>query len=1183
MNCQVCGATNVSDARFCLSCGAELPLTCEKCGAGLPHGARFCPACGQPAGPPPRRAGQGPSDPPLRGPERKVITVLFADFAGFTTFVSNTDVEEVHEAMGSVWALLDAIIAEHGGSVEKHMGDALMAFFGDRQGQEDAPAQAVRAGLAIQARLQELRAQGQWPELQLRIGIHTGLVVLEPRPGASEFRATGDALNLACRLEQSAPGHGVLISHDTFRIVYGRFDMEAMPPLTVKGIPEPLQTYLVSRAKPRAIARQLRDIEGVSTDMVGRKSELERLQAILHAVFEERKSHAVTILGEAGIGKSRLLQEFQHWAELLSPPHFWFFYGLATAEMHSLPFASLRDVFAARFEILDNDPPTVAREKLEEGITALLARTAEATTWPKQQPRQMAHFIGHLLGLDFSSSPYLRGLLEDPEQIRQRAFHCLTQFFSALSRGTASGAEGLPFKGLLLVAEDIHWSDEASLDALAHLARECKEAPLMLVCLARPTLLERRPAWGEGLPAHTRLQLESLSRRESRLLVDTILRKVALVPPALRDLIVDSAEGNPFYIEEIVKMLIDQKVIIPGPDAWRVEPERLSVIRVPTTLAGVLQARLDGLTPAERAVLQRASVVGRVFWDRALENMGAAGERSPDSAATADLFLSKGGILQALAGLRRKELILQREASAFSGSTEFVFKHELLRSATYETLLKKLRRVYHAQAAAWLIEQSGERSAEFAGLVASHLESAGRPAEAAEWYGRAGLHARAGYEPAMAIQYLRQALDLCPRGQNPAGQLEWMEALGESLSARARFAEATEICTAMRGLAEELADLRGQARAWNQLAFLHERRADNRASVEAAAKAEELARKAGQAARHELIRALHYKGWALYRLAEWDAVLTIARQTERLCLELGERQALANSFKLQGVVCLQRGEYSQADSFFEQGLAISREFGDRRNSAAMWSNLGESARLRGDFAAAVTFYDKALAIARQIGSRESEIIYLSNLCGARLGLEQFAQAEADLRRLIPLATSHVSSVLSEAFGFLAEACLGQGKLAEGRQAAERALALASDSGNELDVGVAQRLLGQLLARSDGASPYAANGPEARAHEPYQYFSQSLDLFKKLNAEGEQARTLRAWGQFELVQSEKVEGSKKLAAALDIFQRLGMRAETARTEAVLSQTTIARVRPLRSPAKGRQPDTKLGPPNAPPPT
>jgi len=257
MNCRVCGAINVSGARFCWSCGSELPLVCERCGEGLPQGARFCPACGQPAGPPTSCAGQGPSDPPLSGPERKVITVMFADFAGFTAFVSSTDVEEVHEAMGSIWARLDAIITEHGGSVEKHMGDALMAFFGEKQGQEDSPAQAVRAGLAIQACLQELRAQGKWPDLTLRVGVHTGLVVLGPPPAAGEFRATGDTLNLACRLEQNAPGDGVLISHDTFRAVYGRFDAEAMPPLKVKGVSETLQTYLVRRAKPRAAGPSL--------------------------------------------------------------------------------------------------------------------------------------------------------------------------------------------------------------------------------------------------------------------------------------------------------------------------------------------------------------------------------------------------------------------------------------------------------------------------------------------------------------------------------------------------------------------------------------------------------------------------------------------------------------------------------------------------------------------------------------------------------------------------------------------------------------------------------------------------------------------------------------------------------------------------------------------------------------
>ena len=412
---------------------------CEKCEAGLPQGARFCPACGQPAGPPPRRAGRGPLDPPLPGPERKLITVMFADFTGFTTFVSKMDVEEVHEAMGSIWARLDAIIAEHGGSVEKHMGDALMAFFGeDRDG--GCTGTGGTGGIGDPGSL----AGGQGPGQVAR----SAIAHRRPhrpagsgaRPAASEFRATGDTLNLACRLEQNAPGHGVLISHDTFRNVHGRFDVEAMPPLTVEGIPEPLQTYLVSRAKPRAVARQLRDIEGVSTDMVGRKSELERLQAILHGVLVERESHAVTILGEAGIGKSRLLQEFQHWAELLSPPHFWFFYGQATAEMPSCPLLR-RATFlrrGSRFSTAIRRRWPVKSSRRVSWRCSLALRTPRPG--PNSNRGRWRILSGTCSVWIFPPVPIFAGCWMT-EQIRQRAFHDLTQFFSALSRGTASGAK----------------------------------------------------------------------------------------------------------------------------------------------------------------------------------------------------------------------------------------------------------------------------------------------------------------------------------------------------------------------------------------------------------------------------------------------------------------------------------------------------------------------------------------------------------------------------------------------------------------------------------------------------------------------------------------------------------------------------------------------------------------------
>jgi class 3 adenylate cyclase/tetratricopeptide (TPR) repeat protein len=1086
-------------------------------------------------------------------PERKLVTVLFADFEGFTSFVEKTDAEDVHEQMRSLWDRLDAVITAYGGTVEKHIGDAIMAMFGERQAREDAPAQAVRAALALQASLREGRQGGALP-LTMRVGVHTGLVVLEPM-AAGEFRGTGDAINLAKRLETAAPAGGVLISHDTYRNVYGLFTVRLLPPLTVKGKAEPVQAYLVSGAKAGAVARQLRGVEGVETEMVGRKLELELLQAALQSVLEDRQLQVVTIIGEAGIGKSRLVHEFQKWFDLL-PQRFRLFRGQATADMPGLPFALMRDVFAARFEIQDNDSAAVAKEKLEAGVVNLVAGTADATTWSSQEPQIMAHFIGQLLGLDFSTSPHLRGLLSDPEQVRQRGFHCLQQFFSAIARGTPQEAAGPEFRAAVLVAEDLHWSDDGSLNLIDYLARNCANAPLMIVCVARSELLERRPTWGEGLPAQQRVHLDSLSPRESRALVDAILRKAPEVPQALQELIVGGGEGNPFYMEEIIKMLIDQKVILPEAEHWRIEPERLAAARVPATLTGVLQARLDELTPPERAVLQRASVVGRVFWDNALESLCAVGDpsRTPDPYG---LGLSRSGIIDVLAGLRRKELIFRRETSAFAGATEYVFKHELLRAATYESVLKKLRRELHARVAAWVMRESGERNTEFAGLVASHLEEAGRPTEAAEWYGRAGQQARAGYEPAMGIEYFGKALNLLPQGPaepnaGSAQRLDWLEGLGESLGAQARFAEALDVFGQMRTLAERLGDALAQTRAWNGLAFLQERRGDNRASIEAAENAETLARSLGDDGRRERIRALHFKGWAWYRLAELDAVLALADETLELCQASGDRQGLATSFKLHGVVHLQRGDCRQADRYFEQGLALCRELGDRRNAAAMWNNLGESARLRGDFTTAVEFYQKALAISRQIGSRESELIYLTNLSGARLGLPEFVQAEAGLRELIPLAMARKSSVLSEAFSFLSEACLGQNKLADALGAAERSLALAQESGNELDLAIAWRVLGRAAARAGKEAQ--GNGHETLEalppSSPSTCFTQSLRLFKKMKANAERARTLRACAEFEARAGRAARARRSAETALHIFARLSMSAEVERTEALL---------------------------------
>jgi ABC-type oligopeptide transport system substrate-binding subunit len=538
----------------------------------------------------------------------------------------------------------------------------------------------------------------------------------------------GDTVNLASRLEQKAPPGGILISHDTYRHVRGVFDVLAQEPLLVKGRAEAVQTYLVERAKPRPFHKPMRGVEGIETRMVGREAELKHLRDAFHTAMEDRELQVVTVVGEAGVGKSRLLHEFDTWSELL-PEQFYYFKGRAAPEMQNLPYGLLRDLVAFRFEIQDSDPAAVVREKLEEGVAVALGEGEDS--------RRAAHLIGHLAGFRMQESRFLAGE-EDAQALRDRALDHLAGYFKGM-------ASRLP---VLILLEDLHWADDSSLDALNLLAPALAHEPATIVGVARPGLFERRPHWGEGQPFHTRLYLQPLSRWDSRRLVGEILQKVAEVPEALRDLIVSGAEGNPFFIEELIKMLVEDGVIVKGEAEWRLEPSLLAEVRVPRTLTGVLQARLDRLPVGERTVLQQASVVGRLFWDRAVERINASAGEAAEEAEVA----------QRLSALRGREMVFQRETSAFAGAEEYIFKHSMLREIAYESVLKRVRRVYHGMVADWLMEQGGERREEFVGLIADHLELAGRVAEAAHTLIEAGDRARGLYAHQEAIRAYERAL-----------------------------------------------------------------------------------------------------------------------------------------------------------------------------------------------------------------------------------------------------------------------------------------------------------------------------------------------------------------------------------------------------------------------------------------
>jgi ABC-type oligopeptide transport system substrate-binding subunit/class 3 adenylate cyclase len=642
--------------------------------------------------------------------ERRLVTILFCDVRGSTHMAEDLDPEEVIAVMQGAFEVLIEPIVRYEGTVARLMGDAVLAFFGAPVAHEDDPERAIRAALEIVAgarayagTLAQERGIGGF---DVRVGINTGLVVVG-EVGSDlrvEYTAMGDAINLAARMEQHAPPGGVLITHDTYRHVRGVFDVRAQEPLWVKGRSEPVRTYLVERAKPRAFRMETRGVEGIETRMVGREPELLILQNTYRDVLEDSELRVVTVVGEAGVGKSRLLDEFLKWIEL-QPERTWYFKGRAAPGTQGAPYGLWRELFANRFGILESDSAAAVQGKLREGMAGQL------------EPAR-ADLVGHLVGFDLSGSAAVAAALRSGGFAEAATGQLAEYFRGVVGQGPA-----------VVVLEDLHWADDSSLDLVARLVAEVAAGRLLVVAAARPLLIERRPSWGEGLSAYTRLELQLLTKRASRALVGEILQRVELVPEELRELVVAGAEGNPFYVEELIKILIEGGVIEQGDDAWQVSLERLAKVQVPPTLTAVLQARLDALSAEEKGVLQRASVVGREFWDQLVAELATGAVPREDVSAL-------------LGELRARELVYRHEGSAFAGTEEYAFKHSVLRDVTYETVLLSARRRYHAQVARWLEAHAGERLAEYVQVIAAHCELAGESGRAVEYLLRAADRAR---------------------------------------------------------------------------------------------------------------------------------------------------------------------------------------------------------------------------------------------------------------------------------------------------------------------------------------------------------------------------------------------------------------------------------------------------------
>jgi predicted ATPase/class 3 adenylate cyclase len=868
--------------------------------------------------------------------QRKLVTVLFADIVGSTKMGLNRDPEEILEIMDGALRRLALPVKEHGGHVTRYMGDGFKAIFGLPVAYENDAKEAVRAGLGIlemaRSYAEELELKHHIMGFNIRVGINTGLVATG---GYSEAEDTimGLTVNLGARLESAAPPGGLLISHYTYQHVRGIFDVEPVQPIDAKGFPKPVPAYLVKRAMPSTFHTITRGVRGVQTPTVGRDAELNQLQDLFRVMVSDEQTHVLNIVGEPGVGKSRLLDEFVQWVDTQSPPVVTF-KGRARQQLMGTPHGLLRDLFAYHFDILESDPVEVAGNKLESSLVDYFA----------EEPQMKTHFIGALLGFDFSESPHLRGVQNDPEQLRDRALFYLAQFFRAVAKKTPT----------LILLEDIHWADASSLDAISGLAEDCPNLRLMFLCLTRKDTLEShsqvsREA-GKGKTVRVTLNIKPLSKPACLKLADEILQNIETLPETLRERIVSSSEGNPFYLEELVNVLIDDGIILEdSTGAWRISTANLDKLNVPPTLTAVVQARLDSLPLAEKVVLQQAAVVGRIFWDALLQAL-----QGTDKSPTPEL-----------GALTHRELISKELDSAFSGTNEFVFNHTMVRDVAYETVLKRVRQAFHAQTADWLVSRtrSSNRVDEYSVSIAEHYELAGESSEAAIWYLRAGERANTQGALLEAHKLFDRTLELLPendldrRWRALIGRDSILGILGET---EARMANDV----ALVKLAEELKDDERLADAYVRQGYFTSVTGD------------------------------HHKALRIYQ-----AALDSARRAKNLKLE-----ALTLSLMVESQI--RSGMMEQAERSADDALRLAQELeDDSRTQAMILNNVGLFHTENGDIAQAAHLHNHQLEICRRTGNRLGEAIGLFNLGYDYIPMGLYAEGQEILEHSLHLFES----------------------------------------------------------------------------------------------------------------------------------------------------------------------------------
>jgi class 3 adenylate cyclase/tetratricopeptide (TPR) repeat protein len=985
--------------------------TCEGCGQENPEAAKFCFACGTALA---TRASQ-PEE------ERKVVTVLFADLVGFTTRSEKMDPEDVRAMLSPYYLRLRTELERFGGTVEKFIGDAVMALFGAPLAHEDDPERAVRAALAIREAIAEMNAADSRLGLNLRIGVNTGeaLVVLSAHPSEGEGMAAGDVVNTAARLQSNAPVNGILVGEQTYRATTQAIEYQDAESIHAKGKAEPVPVWIAVRARPGVSHRQLS-----RTPLVGRTAELATLRQMWERARDERRPGMVCLLGAPGVGKSRLLTEFTEGLDRLRGPY----WGRCLSYGEGITYWPLVEILKSAAGILVSDESAAASQKLDTLLEGLPTRD-------KDELRTMASALGNLLGL-----PTTVGGTQPTGAIMQAELHWgIRRVFELLAAETP----------LALVFEDLHWAEPTLLQFLQFVLVGAS-APILLLATARPELAEAAPTILVPATDRKRIDLAPLDGAESHAMLSGLLAEHGFSEKTAERLLT-AAGGNPLFLEETMRMLVESGQLKGG------ATEEALPAEIPSSLTALIGARLDQLPAGEKRTAQQASVVGAVFWSGVLGYLDS----------TLDL-------VTALAALGRRDIVHERETSTVAGEREWAFKHILIRDVAYARLPKGRRAELHVRCADWISALAGGEE-EYIEIVAYHLEQsclvarqvgtaiAPPIARAADALARAADRAEHREGMREAERYYARALMLLAEDEpERAAALRVrrgiaLRALGELREASALLIRAADDATAL-----SRTDLRCAALiALANIDAKQGRAADaKRRLVEAAALAEAVGdpilriRAAFEGA---AVRA-HFEGAIEPAIAE-------LRQALRTAGEVEDRSLLVEGHLRVGTLLFNEGRLAEAAQELARCAQLAAGSGTRRDEARATSLLGLVKYYRGELAEAERLGTDAMSWFERTGDTYFKLQNLRKLALYAFARRDAPLAEKFLMQALPIAYQTGGWIVTELYRLLTDSLVRQHKLDGAREMA--ALARTSQPEEDVYAAVAVGLAEASIAAAEG--------------------------------------------------------------------------------------------------------------------